>query len=96
MGIWSPMVMGSGRGTRLDGGPPRRNPQQGVIADKAYSSAASGLSAAQAIRTVIPERSDQPARRKRKGRHGGRAPDMDRATYERRNAIERAFDKAKH
>lgn len=48
------------------------------------------------IRTVIPERSDQLAHRKRRGRRGGRAPDLDRETYKRRNVIERAFNKAKH
>lgn len=48
------------------------------------------------IRTVIPERSDQLAHRKRRGRRGGRAPDFDRETYKRRNVIERAFNKAKH
>jgi transposase len=81
---------------RLDGGPPRRTPQV-VIADKAYSSAANrALLRRKRIRTVIPERSDQLASRKRRGRRGGRAPDFDRETYKRRNVIERAFNKAKH
>lgn len=81
---------------RLDGGPARRNPQV-VIADKAYSSAANrALLRRKRIRTVIPERSDQLANRKRRGRRGGRAPYFDRETYKRRNVIERAFNKAKH
>ncbi|MGX1804577.1 hypothetical protein ACWIGI_02580 [Nocardia sp. NPDC055321] len=48
------------------------------------------------IRTVIPERSDQVANRKRKGRAGGRTPRFDPGLYKRRNVIERAFNRAKH
>ncbi|WP_442943847.1 hypothetical protein [Nocardia sp. NBC_00508] len=45
---------------------------------------------------MIPERRDQVAHRKRKGRAGGRAPSFDTETYKRRNVVERAFNKAKH
>ncbi|WP_181722894.1 transposase [Nocardia gipuzkoensis] len=68
-----------------------------MIADKAYSSATNrALLRRKRIRAVIPERSDQLAHRKRRGRRGGRAPDFDRQTYKRRNVVERAFNKAKH
>ena len=81
---------------RLEGGPPRRTPEV-VIADKAYSSAANReLLRRRGIRTVIPERADQIAHRKKRGRRGGRPPGFDRDTYKRRNVIERAFNKAKH
>lgn len=81
---------------RLAGGPPGRNPRV-VIADKAYSSAVNqALLRRRGIRTVIPERSDQIAHRKRRGSRGGRPPEFDRHTYTRRNVIERAFNKAKH
>lgn len=45
---------------------------------------------------MIPERCDQVANRKRKGRNGGRAPPFDAEIYKRRNVIERAFNRAKH
>jgi transposase len=81
---------------RLDGGRPRRNPEV-VIADRAYSSASNRtLLRRKHIRTVIPERRDQVANRKRKGRDGGRAPNFDAEIYKRRNVIERAFNRAKH
>ncbi|MGV9823846.1 IS5 family transposase [Nocardia xishanensis] len=81
---------------RLDGGPPRRNPDV-VIADRAYSAASNRtLLRRKRIQTVIPERGDQVANRKRKGRAGGRAPSFDTETYKRRNVIERAFNRAKH
>ncbi|WP_407939523.1 IS5 family transposase [Nocardia terrae] len=81
---------------RLEGGPPRRNPEV-VIADRAYSAASNrSLLRRKRIRTVIPERSDQVANRKRKGRSGGRAPQFDAEVYKRRNVIERAFNRAKH
>lgn len=81
---------------RLDGGPPRRNPDA-VIADRAYSSAANRtLLRRKRVQTVIPQRRDQIANRKRKGRAGGRAPSFDPETYKRRNVIERAFNRAKH
>jgi transposase len=68
-----------------------------VIADRAYSSASNRtLLRRKHIRTVIPERRDQVANRKRKGRDGGRAPNFDAEIYKRRNVIERAFNRAKH
>ncbi|MGF0316475.1 IS5 family transposase [Nocardia fluminea] len=81
---------------RLAGGPPRRNPDR-VLADKAYSSAANReLLRGKRIVAVIPQRSDQVANRKRRGRAGGRPPGFDSDAYRGRNVVERAFNKAKH
>ncbi len=81
---------------RLVGGPPRRNPDR-VLADKAYSSAANReLLRGRRITAVIPQRSDQVANRKRRGRGGGRPPGFDSDAYKSRNVVERAFNKAKH
>ncbi|MEV6220005.1 IS5 family transposase [Nocardia fluminea] len=81
---------------RLAGGPPRRNPDR-VLADKAYSSAANRkLLRSKRIVAVIPQRSDQVANRKRRGRAGGRPPGFDSRAYKGRNVVERAFNKAKH
>ena len=81
---------------RLDGGPPRRNPGT-VIADKAYSAASNrDLLRHKRIRSVIPQRSDQIANRKKRGRLGGWPPGFDKVEYKRRNVVERAFNKAKH
>lgn len=80
---------------RLAGGPPRTRPDA-VSGDKAYSSAANRkLLRVKGIRAVIPERRDQQANRRRKGRAGGRPPKFDKQAYKRRNVVERAFNKAK-
>ncbi|MEU4678351.1 transposase, partial [Micromonospora sp. NPDC023737] len=47
------------------------------------------------IRHVIPERSDQVARRTAKGSTGGRPPAFDKATYRKRNVVERCFNRLK-
>ncbi|WP_084466609.1 transposase [Nocardia arthritidis] len=44
---------------------------------------------------VIPERADQIANRKRRGRVG-RPPSFDPVAYRGRNVVERAFNKVKH
>ncbi|MGQ4619761.1 IS5 family transposase [Nocardia sp. R7R-8] len=80
---------------RLRGGAPRTRPDE-VRADKGYSSAANRmLLRGRAIKAVIPERADQIANRKRKGRAGGRPPGFDKQAYRGRNVVERAFNKAK-
>ncbi|MFE3003382.1 hypothetical protein ACFXG4_51710 [Nocardia sp. NPDC059246] len=77
---------------RFGGGPPCQNPDV-VIAHRAYSAASSRtLLRRKRIQTIIPERSDQVANRKRKGRHGGRALRFDPELHKRRNVIERAFN----
>lgn len=81
---------------RLDGGPSRCNPGT-VIADNAYSAASNrSLLRGKRIRAVIPERADQIASRKRRGRAGGRPPGFDTVIYKRRNVVERAFNRVKH
>ena len=44
------------------------------------------------IEVVIPQRSDQITNRKRRGRHGGRPPGLDKEKYRRRNVVERSFN----
>lgn len=86
-----PEVMGSLRVPRLGGGRPRTTPER-ALGDKAYSSKANRLLLRQrGIQAVIPERSDQVANRKRRGRHGGRPPGLAKEAYKRRNVIERCF-----
>ena len=47
------------------------------------------------IVTVIPEKRDSIAARKRKGSKGGRPPAFDEEAYKGRNVVERAFSLAK-
>ena len=62
------------------------------MGDKAYSSKANRkMLRDRNIHAVIPERSDQIANRKRRGRAGGRPPGLDKEAYKRRNVIERSF-----
>jgi transposase len=68
-----------------------------LLADKAYShpSTRKHLRALR-IPHTIPERSDQIARRKAKGSHGGRPPAFDPDIYRHRNTVERGFNRLKH
>lgn len=76
---------------RIAGGRPRTRPNA-VLADKAYGSGVNRrLLRARGIRAVIPEKSDQIAARKRKGRKGGRPPAFDAGAYKDRNDVERSF-----
>ena len=76
-------------------GRPRTTPDV-VLADKAYSSRAIRTHLRQrGIRAVIPQPSDQIAKRKKRGRSGGRPPAFDRETYKQRNAVERCINKLK-
>lgn len=69
-----PAVLDAVAVPRHAGGQPRCNPDA-VIADKAYSSAANrALLRRRRIRTVIPERADPVANRRRRGSSGGRGP----------------------
>ncbi|MFI8986319.1 hypothetical protein ACIG63_14865 [Streptomyces antimycoticus] len=47
------------------------------------------------IRAVIPERADQQANRRQRGRTGGRPPVFDRETYKQRNTVERCINRLK-
>lgn len=77
---------------RLGPGRPRTRPAC-LIADKAYSSRGNRrLLRRRGIRIVIPERSDEAAHRRRRGRGGGRPVGYDRALYRNRNVIERGFN----
>ncbi|MFF9025616.1 IS5 family transposase [Streptomyces eurythermus] len=76
-------------------GRPRTTPDV-VLADKAYSSRAIRTHLRRrGIRAVIPQPSDQVAKRKRRGRSGGRPPAFDREAYKRRNTVERCINKLK-
>lgn len=76
-------------------GRPRITPDT-VLADKAYSSRAIRTHLRRrGIRAVIPQPADQIAKRKKRGRSGGRPPAFDRETYRRRNTVERSINKLK-
>jgi transposase len=76
-------------------GRPRVRPNY-LVADKAYSSRANraGLRARRIAHT-IPERDDQRAHRRRRGRQGGRPVGFCREQYRRRNQVERGFNRRK-
>jgi transposase len=72
-------------------GRPRTRPGQ-VLGDKAYSSTAiRSQLRRRKIKAVIPEPADQARNRLRRGSRGGRPPAFDRAAYQQRNTVERAF-----
>jgi transposase len=73
-------------------GRPRKRPDR-VIGDKGYSYArCRALLRQRGIPHVIPERSDQRARR---AHRPGRKPAFDRETYRRRNVVERCINRLK-
>jgi transposase len=76
-------------------GRPRTRPGR-ILGDKAYSIAAirAGLRR-RGITVTIPERTDQQANRRKRGRSGGRPPAFDAERYKDRNTIERAISKLK-
>ncbi|WP_405146819.1 transposase [Nocardia salmonicida] len=79
-----PAVLDAIEVPRLAGGPPRRNPAR-LLVDKAYSSAANRkLLRSKRIVAVVPQRADQVANRKRRGRGGGRPPGFDSCAPGRR------------
>lgn len=81
---------------RRDGlGKPRTRPDV-LIADKAYSHPSTRVAVRdRGIVFTCPERSDQIARRKAKGRRGGRPPAFDAKRYKCRNVVERCFSRLK-
>jgi transposase len=67
-----------------------------LLADKGYAhDSPRAALRRRRIRHVIPERSDQQARRAAKGARGGRPPDFDKEAYRQRNVVERCFNRLK-
>lgn len=76
-------------------GRPRTRPDA-VAGDKAYSSRANRAHLRQrGIKAVIPEKKDQVANRRKKGRRGGRPVTCDAELYRDRNTVERLINKLK-
>ena len=60
-----------------------------MLADKAYSSRANrALLRCRGIQATIPEKDDQAAHRRARGRRGGRPPAFDAAAHRLRHAVE--------
>ncbi len=80
---------------RLPVGRPRTRPAA-VAGDKAYSSRANRAHLRKRrIQAVIPEKKDQAANRRKKGRQGGRPVTHDTDLYRDRNTVERAINRMK-
>ncbi|MBE1602816.1 transposase [Streptomyces stelliscabiei] len=80
---------------RVPVGRPRSRPDA-VAGDKAYPSRANRAHLRRRnIKAVIPEKADQAANRKKKGRSGGRPVSHDATLYKDRNTVERAINKFK-
>jgi transposase len=76
-------------------GRPRTRPAA-AAGDKAYSSRANrAYLRRRHIKAVIPEKADQAANRKKKGRRGGRPVSHDTELYKDRNTVERCINKFK-
>ncbi|MDH6574733.1 transposase [Kitasatospora sp. MAP5-34] len=76
-------------------GRPRTRPDA-VAADKAYSARTTrAYLRRRQIKAVIPEKDDQAANRKKRGRDGGRPVSHDANLYRDRNTVERAINKIK-
>lgn len=76
-------------------GRPRTRPAA-VAGDKGYSSRGNRAHLhKRRIKAVIPEKKDQAANRKRKGRRGGGPVNHDADLYKERNTVERLINKLK-
>ncbi len=88
-------VLDGVRTPRVGRGRPRTTPDR-VLGDKAYSSRAIRyLLRRRGIAATIPERRDQVANCRRRGRFGGRPPAFDREIYRDHNVVERCFARLK-
>ena len=76
---------------RCGKGRPRKRPDR-LLADKGYTyPVCRAALRRRGIRAVIPERKDEKANRKKKGRKGGRPRAFDQEAYKERNVVERTF-----
>lgn len=74
---------------------PRTRPNA-VAADKAYSSRANRAHLRRrGVKAVIPEKADQAANRKKRGRADARPVSHDTEPYKERNPVERCINKIK-
>ncbi len=84
-------VIGDIRVPRTGSGNARTRPES-LLADRGYTSRVNRTYLRKrGITAVIPEKSNEIAARKRRGRAGGRPPGFDAEKYKDRNVVERAF-----
>lgn len=90
-----PLLLGELRVPRRGRGRPRTRPDV-LRADRTFCSRGHrALLRSRGIKAVIPEKIDQAAHRKRRGRAGGRPVTHDAADYRNRNVVERFFNRMK-
>ena len=88
-------VLDAIRVPRSGRGRPRKRPER-LLADRGYGKGLyRRMLKARGIPHTIPERSDQRANRRRRGRAGGRPCGFDKDAYRRRHAVECGWNKLK-